>query len=924
MKSNSKINNGDNHNQTKNNGTNGFLPNSLKFISTCIRTASSGVRSASASVAASLSSDSHELKDQVLWSSFDRLHTSESSFKNVLLLGYTNGFQVLDIDDASDVTEFVSRRDDPVTFLQMQPLPAKCDGVEGFRSSHPILLAVADEAKSSGPIVTGRDGSVRNGYEDPLALSPTVVRFYSLRSHNYVHVLRFRSTVYMVRCSPRIVAVGLGSQIYCFDALTLENKFSVLSYPVPQLGNQGISGVNVGYGPMAVGPRWLAYASNSPLSSSIGRLSPQNVTPPGISPSTSPSNGNLVAKYAMESSKNLAAGLLNLGDMSYKTITKYCQDLKHDGPGPSLSSSPGRKVGRLASHSAESDVVGTVIVKDFESRAITAQFRAHTSPISALCFDPSGTLLVTASIHGNNINVFRIMPSPTKNGQGAQSYDWSSSHVPLYKLHRGMTSAVIQDICFSSYSQWIAIVSSKGTCHIYVLSPFGGENVLEIRNSQFDGPTLAPTLSLPWWSSPSFMTTHFSYPPPASVTLSVVSRIKCNNFFQAASSVVGKPTFPSGCLAAVFHQSVPHESQSSSHALDYLLVYTPSGHVVQYKLIPSLGGDQAESNTRNGATSVLTSEEELRVKVEPVQCWDVCRRADWPEREENICGLTYGGRKNAELTVDSSDSDDQTKPLEKHHVYLANAEVLINSGRKPIWQNSEISFYLMFPPDSDGKNLNSHQGGGETEIGKVSANEVDIRRKDLLPVYDNFHSVYTSMRNRGFSGERDSDSSSSSDPGQVKEIHPFNGMAYPEDVESRGSAHFALTPNQNPHTGIVTFKQPVVSISSAVKDTDYIDDAHLLPKNASLPAETRIENSSGISGDSNVSSNRSDMSMNAADEGEGPIDGSPNFEQFFKEVISNETVTETEHKDAPSDQGKLDDDDEDDMLGGVFAFSEEG
>lgn len=150
---------------------------------------------------------------QVLWSSFDKLHTSESSFKNVLLLGYTNGFQVLDIDDASDVSEFVSRRDDPVTFLQMQPLPAKCEGVEGFRSSHPILLAVADEAKGSGPIVTGRDGSVRNGHEDPLALSPTVVRFYSLRSHNYVHVLRFRSTVYMVRCSPRIVAVGLGSQV---------------------------------------------------------------------------------------------------------------------------------------------------------------------------------------------------------------------------------------------------------------------------------------------------------------------------------------------------------------------------------------------------------------------------------------------------------------------------------------------------------------------------------------------------------------------------------------------------------------------------------------------------------------------------------------------------------------------------------------
>lgn len=151
-------------------------------------------------------------------------------------------------------------------------------------------------------------------------------------------------------------------------------------------------------------------------------------------------------------------------------------------------------------------------------------------------------------------------------------------------------------------------------------------------------------------------------------------------------------------------------------------------------------------------------------------------------------------------------------------------------------------------------------------------------------------------------------------------------MVYPEDEERQGSSHF---PNQNPHSGIVTFKQPVVSISSAAKDTDYIDAAHLVPKNASLPAETSIINSSGTSGASNVSSNRSDMSMNAADEGEGPIDSSPNFELFFNEVISGETVTEAETKDAPSDQGKLDDDDDndnddDDMLGGVFAFSEEG
>lgn len=155
---------------------------------------------------------------QVLWASFDRLELSPSSFKHVLLLGYSNGFQVIDVEDAPSVTELVSRRDDPVTFLQLQPLPTKSEGREGYRASHPLLLVVAcDESKTSGLMLSGRDRLIRDGYNEPqtgnLAFTPTIVRFYSLRSHNYVHVLRFRSTVYMVRCSPRVVAVALATQV---------------------------------------------------------------------------------------------------------------------------------------------------------------------------------------------------------------------------------------------------------------------------------------------------------------------------------------------------------------------------------------------------------------------------------------------------------------------------------------------------------------------------------------------------------------------------------------------------------------------------------------------------------------------------------------------------------------------------------------
>lgn len=150
-------------------------------------------------------------------------------------------------------------------------------------------------------------------------------------------------------------------QIYCFDALTLESMFSVLTYPVPHLGGQGHSGVNIGYGPMAVGPRWLAYASNNPLLSNTGRLSPQSLSPsPGVSPSTSPSNGNLVARYAMESSKQLATGLINLGDIGYRTWSKYCHELLPDGSSSPVPSSSIWKVGRTAAHSGDIDTAGTV------------------------------------------------------------------------------------------------------------------------------------------------------------------------------------------------------------------------------------------------------------------------------------------------------------------------------------------------------------------------------------------------------------------------------------------------------------------------------------------------------------------------------------------------------------------------------------
>ncbi|KAI9119193.1 hypothetical protein K1719_009868 [Acacia pycnantha] len=759
----------------------GLLPNSLRIISSCLKTVStnastvaSTVRSAGASVAATISSSSEDHKDQVTWAGFDRLELEQSIFKHVLLLGYLNGFQVLDVEDASSFSELVSKRDGPVSFLQMQPFPVGIDGQEGFRKSHPLLLVVAGNDSSSniqnrthlGGL--GRDGNVET-QSGNCVNSATAVRFYSLKFHNYVHTLRFRSAVCMIRCSSRIVAVGLATQVYCFDALTLENKFSVLTYHVPQLAGQGTASVNVGHGPLAVGPRWLAYASNSPLPLNVGRLSPQNLSPsPGVSPSTSPGSGSLVARYAMESGKHLASGII-----------KYCQELLPDGSSSPVPSNAGWKVGRIAG--TDMDNAGMVVVKDFVSKAIISQFKAHTSPISALCFDPSGTLLVTASVYGNNINIFRIMPSCTRKGSGVPSYDWSSSHVHLYKLHRGITSAMIQDICFSHFSQWIAIVSSKGTCHLFVLSPFGGETGFRIINSQGEEPSLLPVLSLPWWSTSYSMSDQQSLPPPAPAVLSVVCRIKYSSFgwlntvHNSAANATGKVFVPSGALSAVFHNSLLHSQQHvnmKAKPLEHLLVFTPSGHVVQHELLPSVGPEPCDSGPTTQSASLMNmQDDEFRVKVKPIQWWDVCRRSEWPERGDP-CYNTFNRQDSTEIVQENTCSPDgngldyldindgvEEKVVEcsagkAQGRSLSNAEVQLNFGRLPVWQKSKICFYTMDSVKA------STVASGESEIEQISVIEVEIKQKELLPVLDHFHYIRPSWNERGFAGERSSSSSS--------------------------------------------------------------------------------------------------------------------------------------------------------------------
>lgn len=285
---------------------------------------------------------------------------------------------------------------------------------------------------------------------------------------------------------------------------------------------------------------------------------------------------------------------------------------------------------------------------------------------------------------------------------------------------------MIQDICFSHFSQWVAIVSSKGTCHLFVLSPFGGDTGFQIISSKGEEPSLLPVLSLPWWSTSSSVSHQQSLHPPAPVVLSVVSRIKYSSFGwlntiqNSTANVSGKVFVPSGAIAAIFHNSISHSQplvKSKVKSLEHLLVYTPSGHIVQHELLPSVGPEPNESGSRTQSASALhMQEDEFRVKVEPIQWWDVCRRSEWPEKEDPFCNTfdrqdgidkvkerMYSGDGYGFNFLNISDGVGEKtvkpstgKPQERFHRYISNAEVQVNFGRIPIWQNSKVIICAMF------------------------------------------------------------------------------------------------------------------------------------------------------------------------------------------------------------------------------------
>lgn len=85
-----------------------------------------------------------------------------------------------------------------------------------------------------------------------------------------------------------------------------------------------------------------------------------------------------------------------------------------------------------------------------------------------MTFDSSGMLLLTADKRGHDFHVFRINSHPFGSA--------SASVLHLFILHRGDTTAKVQDMVFSLDSRWCAVTTARGTTHVFPVNTYGGNN----------------------------------------------------------------------------------------------------------------------------------------------------------------------------------------------------------------------------------------------------------------------------------------------------------------------------------------------------------------------------------------------------------------------------------------------------------------
>eukprot|EP00887_Chlorella_sp_A99_P005956 scaffold29.g5956.t1 len=679
---------------------------------------------------------------------------------SVLLIGYNEGFQVwlLGAADGAAPQQLASRREGPVRLLAALP-PPRAGPSDVLRDARPLLAVVpgadqnappASPSPSSGGGCAAAERAAADGQQGAAAAGQHCVRLYSLASHGFVRSLAFHHAVTGVQASERLVVVALPGQLQAFDAATLQHTFTCLTYAPPAAARPafmvqtaasgGGGGGGVGGGvqaaaaaeappsvPFALGPRWLAYASDHPVPTEASQAVAQRV------PLRSQSSNGAARRGGGGGGAAGGTGPANAGAASGLTAAAVSEAAL-------AAAQKGGQQLKAGLTAADAAVAGTVLVRDVTSRRTVAHFRAHTSALAALAFSPGGDLLATASVRGHSVHIFRILPPAGglaagrgSDAGGGRTDVGAATH--LYCLHRGVTAAAIRGVAFAPDAAWVAVCSGRGTAHLFrtvaaaagagwgSAAPGGaaadgkdgvlgqGERLVAVGRARRPG-LLSGGVAGAATSAALSLYGHSSEPAPVAAA-----------FLPAGGSAGSSPTSVRAC-------------GGDGGASTSLCVIAADGLLTQHLLRPgpaavsaaagrpagegggsATGGavDAEGGAAANGSgTAAAQGAAGDAPVLEECERWDVCRHHSWPEMEDALpsvapAGAGLGGTPAEPSALRPASAaglatvvawEEAGGGAGQQQAWLAQAEsVPCAGGAPPLWQDPQFRFCRVRPSD---------------------------------------------------------------------------------------------------------------------------------------------------------------------------------------------------------------------------------
>ncbi|XP_026283554.1 uncharacterized protein LOC113209984 isoform X2 [Frankliniella occidentalis] len=650
-----------------------------------------------------------DCKETITWARFETADindpaffpdsTSDTVLPLILILGYNTGVQVWAIPANGEATEVLSWSQGSVRTLRILPSPTSnvASSSDSYVMKRP-LVAICDSAGPGPPFCS--------------------VSFISLKTGDQVKSIKFKNPVCDVHANRRSVIVTFPERIAVFDACTLEDRLSITSCYLSPGPNSN---------PVAIGSRWLAFAEKKLVawkrsSGGVGGGGAQSYT-----------------ATVLHAAQTLGRGLRGLSESVASSLT-----------GPRSHSAA--QVGILGSspptmNGTDHSSPGVVTVLDLEASSnrfnsaddvhsgnsisaegVIAHFIAHNEAIVALEFDPSGTLLLTADKRGHDFHVFRLQPHPGGSSLSAVHH--------LYVLHRGDTTAKVQNVAFSCDSRWVAVSTMRGTTHVFPLTPYGGPvgfrthgsplvvNRLsrfhrsaglsaDGRSSPVPSPETPPCLPAgphanprlppyphPFVQSPLAQLRQSPHPPLAPGGTLDLSLKVCATFALPRAWLLDSQT--------AHPRDGPRDStRVQRRPVESLFVMAHHGNLVQYDLDPkAVTSDPREK---------ICDDTKIELDVEAKAQWPLQRSSHssevlppLPSSNILLCG--------PELRMPSCESESNGQVEER---WLSQVEIVTHAGpHRRLWMGPQITFKTLLPTTTFGPNV-SMQDVEAVEVGTI-------------------------------------------------------------------------------------------------------------------------------------------------------------------------------------------------------------